>query len=666
MTNYTVGIDTGGTYTDAVIIDAQKRQVIASAKALTTRGELSIGVTEALQKALTAAGSDFVRADIALVCLSTTLATNALVEGHGSSVAAVLIGFDDNMTKRTAINEAIPSALIVRVAGGHTYNGQEQAPLDEAAIRTALQGAAGKVAAYSVSAHYAVRNPSHEHQAEALIRGLTGCPVTASSDLSDALNGPRRALTATFNARIISLIVGLEAAVRSGLARLGIDASIMIVKGDGSIASAESVIAKPIETILSGPAASVIGARFLSGLSDFVIADIGGTTSDVATVRNGWPSLTEQGSDVGGFRTLVQAIDMQTVGLGGDSEVEVDYKGIVSVRANRVVPISLVAHQFPAVEKGLVQALGKQSGMLSATSYVFRPTGAKADDFPDDLSKADHEFLERIDGPTPRLYGEVIYSAGDRPRINRLVKQGVLQISGFTPSDAAHVLGLQSQWSAQAARRACELVGRAGGKVSGTDIDEQVNGFAREVHDVVVAKSARLLIERLSGCKFAPDDPLIDSVTSGDGQRGDILISLRPTIPVVAVGGPAAVFYPEVGRRLGCEVVIPTGSEVANAIGAATGMIKVRAAIEITSSDSGGYLVHGDEAPVFFASPHEALVNAEELARAAAQANARAMGGEAVSTEVQVARVDIPNMNSDASLIAATITAECISTPAAA
>lgn len=101
----------------------------------------------------------------------------------------------------------------------------------------------------------------------------------------------------------------------------------MIVRGNGALARAQSVLEKPIQTILSGPAASIIGARSLSGLEYFIVSDIGGTTTDIVTVRGGWPKLNPKGANVGGFRTLVRAIDMATIRLGGDSEVQFNTAG---------------------------------------------------------------------------------------------------------------------------------------------------------------------------------------------------------------------------------------------------------------------------------------------------------------------------------------------------
>jgi N-methylhydantoinase A/oxoprolinase/acetone carboxylase beta subunit len=664
MAKYNIGIDTGGTYTDAVIVEMPERKVVASAKALTTRGDLSIGVTEALGQILSRAGGDFDRDDVSLVSLSTTLATNALVEGRGSSIATFLIGFKDAMVDRTGIARAVPGARIFRVPGGHTHDGEEREPLDEAVIRSALKTTCGSTEAYAVAGHFAVRNPEHENRARRLIQEITGCPVTASCDLSDDLDGPRRALTAALNARIVQLIVSLVSAVRSSMERQGISASLMIVKGDGSIATAEAVTERPIETILSGPAASVIGAKFLSGFSDFIISDIGGTTTDVAIVKGGWPSLCKKGSVVGGNRTLVHAIDMQTIGLGGDSEVEVDFEGRIILKANRVVPISLMGARWPSMLEMLTASLSAGVGMRRASRYLVRPEGSDQDSLLSDLSASDLAFLQSIE-KEPLPYSDLVLRVSDKARMARLVDRGLVQIVGFTPSDAAHVLGLQSQWSRDAAVAACMLIGRASGLISENknQAEADCRDFAQSVFDAVVAKSAHLMLERLYGQHLDASAPLVTAVTSGNHRVGDLGITLKSEIPVVAVGGPAAVFYGDVGKRLGVEAVIPEYSAVANAIGAAIGMVKAHAVVEITKREDGAFNVHHEGVPVVTNTPQEALTEAKAIAEAEAHRHSVAMGGRNIKVSLQIKRILLPGGDGDDALIAATVVAECTSAP---
>ena len=679
MTHYTIGIDTGGTYTDAVVINNSQNQkanndnedasgasvssdaILASVKSLTTHGNLSLGISDALAKALIVAADKsqgtFNVGDVSLVSLSTTLATNALVEGQGSSLGVFTLGFNEAMVERTEIGKAIPDALMLNINGGHVYTGKEQQPLDVDAIREALKGPMGKVDAYAVAGHYAVRNQEHERQAQQLIGEITGATVTASCDLSDSLNGPRRALTAAFNAQIVSLIVQLENAVHESMNQLGLNAPIMIVKGDGSIASAESVMQTPIETILSGPAASVIGARYLTGEADFLISDIGGTTTDVATVIDGWPALNDAGADVGGYRTLVKAIDMKTMGLGGDSEVDIGELLKLSLLPNRALPLSMLASRWPHIEKELSLALMGQSGMRSAIQYLLLMPSDSSD-----FSDYEKEFIGLLSTEKPTLYRTIVASAKDRSCLRRLMNRGVVRMSGFTPSDAAHVLGHQSQWNTQAAIYAAELLGRATGRVMGTDVDAEIKALAQEVHDAVVDKSTRLLINQLAGTKFDVDDPLITASANGSAEIKDLKIQLHSTLPIVAVGGPASIFYPKVGERLGQKVIVPDYSHVANAIGAAVGLVKSSASIEITLHENGKFLIHSNDEIISCESGSQALEQAKQIAIEVVKQDVKAKGGKIAKDadiKVDIARVDIPGMEGDAGLISAKVNAEC-------
>ena len=131
------------------------------------------------------------------------------------------------------------------------------------------------------------------------------------------------------------------------LAERGIKAPLMVVKGDGSLIEAAVAMACPVETILSGPAASVVGAHHLSGEKDVFVSDMGGTTTDIALLSGGRPVLNRDGATVGGFRTMVEAVGVHTFGLGGDSEARLNEDGLI-VGPRRVMPLSLLGHQHPA------------------------------------------------------------------------------------------------------------------------------------------------------------------------------------------------------------------------------------------------------------------------------------------------------------------------------
>ena len=339
-----LGIDTGGTYTDAVLwsqADGPSGGILAKAKALTTRHDLAVGIGGAVDAVLQSSGA--APSAIKLVSMSTTLATNALVEGQGGRAALVMIGFSGADISRDGLKAALGGDPVIYCAGGHDVHGNATA-LDLGPLEQALPELADSVSAFAVCGYFATRNPAHELSVLEMIRQRTHLPVTASHQLSSKLGGPRRALTTLLNARLISLIDRLIEATQGFMAARNIAAPLMVVRGDGALVSAAFARERPIETILSGPAASLVGARHLTGLDDAVVSDIGGTTTDVAVLDKGRPRLDPEGATVGGFRTMVEAVGMRTFGLGGDSEVALEDGALdprILLGPRRLVPLAL-------------------------------------------------------------------------------------------------------------------------------------------------------------------------------------------------------------------------------------------------------------------------------------------------------------------------------------
>src|SRR5690606_46172 len=200
----------------------------------------------------------------------------------------------------------------------------------------------------------------------------------------------------------------------------------MVVRGDGALVSAAFARQRPIETILSGPAASLVGARHMTGLDDAIVSDIGGTTTDVAVLDHGRPRLDPEGATVGGFRTMVEAVAMRTFGLGGDSEVAVQ-EGVLAPRLilgpSRLVPLSLpAAHPddalIPHLERQWPEAT---AGRLDARFLYL--TG-----IPD-------RFAAGLNKPADRLYADItakhqpldllLSSSAQNATLKRLVRRGL-------------------------------------------------------------------------------------------------------------------------------------------------------------------------------------------------------------------------------------------------
>ena len=449
----TLGIDTGGTYTDAVLFDGT-RGVRASAKALTTHDDLAKGIGEAVDTVLADR-----RETIDLVSLSTTLATNAVVEGQGQPVGLLLVGQGPEALERGGLGRVIPRDAVAFLAGGHDGSGNELALLDVEAARAAIVRLAPHVSAFAVSAHFAVRNPAHERRLQHLIAELGAYPVSCGHHLSGALDAPRRAVTAVLNARLIPLLAELIDAVRGLLARHDIAAPLMVVRGDGSLVSAELALRAPVETILSGPAASLVGARHLAGEPDAVVLDMGGTTSDIGVLRGGEPRRHREGAVVAGWRTRVDAVDVHTCGLGGDSEISLHFSPPFAVGPRRLVPLAQLAARYPGVLDTLRRQADEPVQREHAGRFVLRRRaphgGAEA------LTRSQRELWERLaEGPVDLVR---LFEGHTRQRaLDRLVEQGIVGIAGFTPTDAAHILGLHDDWIREASVLGARMqIGRA-------------------------------------------------------------------------------------------------------------------------------------------------------------------------------------------------------------
>jgi N-methylhydantoinase A/oxoprolinase/acetone carboxylase beta subunit len=272
--------------------------------------------------------------------------------------------------------------------------------------------------------------------------------------------------------------------------------------------------------------------------------------------------------------------------------------------------------------------------------------------------------LARI-GVKPTPLGRFLRGPLARRALERLAARGLVALGGFTPSDAGHVLGKQGQWSREAAFYGALLLQRAWKMLGGGDLETQARAVAQEVFDAVVAKTGRVLLTSLADASLEGAAPLIEAAVSGSGRLGGLRVAVAPRWPVVAVGGPAPVFYPDLGARLGCEVVLPPHGEVCNAVGAAVAVMRARAMADVSSLGLGGYRVHHDGEPIAVGGATEALALAQELAVSAARAAALASGIAEPVPEVRVERIDLPGSTGDLGLISASVVAECVA-PAAA
>lgn len=345
---YVLGIDAGGTHTDAVLLacDAAAEELapgeigaeglgaealpparlMASAKARTRHDNLPASVREVLAALATAApGCDF--GAISRVTLGATLAVNALVQDRADPVGLALSAGPGLDPHRFAMG-----AHVCVVPGGLDHRGVEVSPLRSASLPAAVrEWEAAGVAAVACVGKFSPRNAAHElTMSEAVRSAAPQMSITVGHRLSGRLNFPRRMATAYFNAAVQRLHNEFLDAVEAALAEAGITASVRLLKADGGAVPLTLSRREPVQSILSGPAASVMGVLALCGGSKAMrqgcslLLDMGGTTTDMALFVDGSPVVDRDGMLLKGRRTLVRALASVSIGVGGDSLLAVD------------------------------------------------------------------------------------------------------------------------------------------------------------------------------------------------------------------------------------------------------------------------------------------------------------------------------------------------------
>ncbi len=599
-----LGIDTGGTFTDSVLFDPATRKIVAKSKAPTTHHSLIDGIADSI-------GGLSIHDPrvVGLVGLSTTLATNAVVERKNRPVGLLIVGYERDLSA------PIPGVVTRRVAGGHTVRGEEAAPLDEKAVRDFIAAVDRDVSAYACASYFSVRNPRHENRVEAIIAKTAQKPVVLGHRLSMDLDAQVRATTAALNAGLIPLIAGLLDAVRGALSHLSITAPLMVVRGDGSLMSETTARSRPIETILSGPAASVVGARTLAPLpegADTIVIDVGGTTTDIAAISAGSPRLCSRGARVGDYRTFVSAVDMHTTGLGGDSLIEYADRESLAVGPVRVLPVGRLGERYPRIIERLARiekSVGSTPRYLPTDFFAVwtpPPETALADEYRQILERASHSPIRETDA------GDVRERLALERALDRLAADGIVIRAGLTPTDVFNAAGLCSIGSVGASKAAVLSAAR----FMGIGTEE----FFRAVIDEIGRRLFFLLIASSLGAETGGGfgdfgmlaEPAAAWLRERKGAQGVHLdFSLKRTI--IGVGAPVNLFISPIARKLGAGLVVPEDAAVAGAIGAVSGVVLALREAVIRSFDDGTFVLFTPEDRKSFGKLSDAKAAAMEV-----------------------------------------------------
>lgn len=584
-----IGIDTGGTCTDAVVYQFEEKKILATAKTPTTHGELHIGIGNALDNL-----PRMLIEQAEVIALSTTLATNACVEGKGGRAKLILFGVSRENVERVgsdyglAIDDNIifidcktrPSGVVVSEPDWDDFSGHIHEWLDDA-------DAVGVVEMYAAKS-----GGNHEKRAAEIIAKEIGIPVVCGYSLFSENNIVKRGATALLNTRLLFVINTFLEAVKKALQERNIKAPFVIVRSDGSLMTGGFTANRPVETLLCGPVASVMGATELTNEENSLVVDIGGTTTDVAFVKDGTPQRAENGIRIGNWNTFVQGLFVDTFGLGGDSGIIVDNTdNSIAVEDSKVMPFCMAAEYYPSIKKILEREDRSKSRLNSPQKNIYvRLRDIANNSYYTDVEKElaalfkEPASLEMVKAVT----GETVLEH----HLTRLVEEGVLIRCGVTPTDAMHLKGDFTQYDVSAAELGLSIMARIVGISTVELADKIYDAFKHKLY----CNLSRILIEDEN-----PDirnDGLCEqmkTIIDRSYEKSNQTVTIGTTYTLVGVGAPTGVFLPDVAKMLGSKAVMSEYSSVANALGAVVGKVSADSKMRIQyMQDDDTYIVSGN------------------------------------------------------------------------
>ncbi len=533
-----LGLDTGGTYTDGVLINKRTKTILNKAKALTTKEKLSVGIRNCINL-LNIINFE----SIELVCLSTTLATNAIVEGKGCKVGLICIG--------QVPDGPLPTEYIHYVKGKFDIYGNLTEDLSEDQVIESIRSFYGRVDSIAVSGYASVRNSSHEETVKKLIIEKLNIPVVCAHELTGTLGFYERTVTAVLNAKLVPIIKDLILECNTILNQFGIKAPFMIVKGDGSLMGPEMSLERPIETILSGPAASIYGGLFLTGLQNALIVDIGGTTTDIADVNDGLIKLNPQGANVGGWLTRVRASELYTYGTGGDSMIHIYPNGEIVFGPEKSIPFCLAADCHPSLLKKLIE-LDNIKSLSELDCYTIFKNN-HLDKLNEEMFLV-YSLIEKE--PQTRYSLNIDHHNNLEEILEKLLSYDLIRRIAFTPTDLLHATGDYVRWNASASKIVANILS---------------NYLSLLIKEFFKKSFYQMKLQITNACDNSIQHYLgVHDKKSLKIAREDFFKSHKP---IVVIGAPALSWHIAFSDFSNTDVIVPENADVANAIGAAVGKV---------------------------------------------------------------------------------------------
>lgn len=573
-----IGIDTGGTYTDAVVYDLEHKRLLSSGKSLTTKENLETGIINAIRRL----SPEHIRqADF--ISLSTTLATNACVEGKGGRAKLMFIGVNPDSVSSVLASYGLPSpAEIYFLAGDPAVPGDT--PDWDAFRRDIPAHFEGYDSVAIVQLHPKKNNGDYEKQAHRILFGQLPVPCILGYELFHDPNVLRRGTSALLNARLLPVMENFFDSIKSALKKLGIDLPIVVVRSDGSLMSQEFACERPVETLLCGPAASILGSIELTDTENGIVVDMGGTTSDISIFRDHIPVTVKEGIQIGSFKTFVKGLYVDTFGLGGDSAVCCENR-VLSLGNERVIPLCSLAARYPSVLTQLQEletAGRKHTHPLHEFYVLIKEPAANRRYTEEELT-----FCRALkDGP---LILEKAAASVDKDvytfHMDRLESEGIIMRSGLTPTDVMHLRGDFDAFDTEASRLGAAFLCRS--------LNMTQEELGSRIYSLVCKKLyvnlGRILLQfedsalsRTLGRESIDAflEKSYDQAVSGN-QPKLFQASIHTDFSLIGIGAPIHLFVEKAAKLLGTAGIVPKEAPVANALGAVSGNVIATCTIDI-------------------------------------------------------------------------------------
>ena len=628
-----LGMDTGGTCTDAVLFDMEKGRVLDSGKTLTTKDNLEIGIDTALGQL----DKELLK-QAQFASLSTTLATNACVEGRGGRVKLLLIGIEEKTVADTYEKYGFSSMEDFVFLAGEPTAGKEPDfhQLEE------MEGQFSGCSGIAISQVFAGKNGgAYEIQAKEILSRHYDVPIICAYQMFSDLNAIKRGAGAFLNARLIPLIEDFLKAVKMVLQKRHLDVPVYIVRSDGSLMNETFARNYPVETVLCGPAASALGGAYLSNVSDGLIIDIGGTTTDVAMIRDHSLKVVSEGISIGAWKTFVKGMYVDTFGLGGDTALCHCQRELI-LEKYRVMPVCMAAYKYPGLKERILKGCEERSysWIVPYEGFVLvRPLDESLDY--SDQERALCRALEQeplLLKEASKAYGTDLYTMDT----NRLEQEGVILRFGLTPTDMMHVRGDYTEYDVESAGAAMSWLSRRLHMEQG----ELLNEIYREVTLRLYCNLVRILLENgNAGYRGGVPKEVMDFVarTYDQSQFDGVCPSFTANLTLIGVGAPTHVFLPEVAKKMNALCILPENAKVANAVGTLAGRVSSSKKMEIRfhQGDDFEYEVFADGRMQYFKECEEAEDFAETCLRKTTGEEVIARGGSRnISYMVEKKRVE--------------------------